>query len=51
MYSQLELFDQQVEHMKMLRKSLSPNPSEDTLAAWRLQDIRDEIQRNYLLRK
>ena len=51
MYSQLELFDQQVKHMRMLRKSFSPNPSKETLMVWGIQDAHDEMYRNYLLRE
>jgi hypothetical protein len=51
MYSRLELFDRQVEYTKMLRKAFSPNPSEETLVAWQIQDASDEIYRNYLLRE
>ena len=49
-YSKLELFEIQLRHTQDFRRSI-PNPSAATLAAWRLEDARNEIMRKYYARQ
>ena len=50
-YSKLELLEMQIRHTQDLRRSLSSEPSAETLAAWRLDDARNEIMRRYYARQ
>ena len=49
-YSNLELLEMQIRRTQDWRRSV-PNPSAETLAAWRLDDARNEIMRRYYARQ
>lgn len=46
-----ENIDMMMKHTQDLRGSLSGEPSAATLAAWRLDDARNEIMRRYYARQ
>ena len=50
-YSNFELLEMQIRHTQELRRCLGGEPSADTLAAWRLDEARNEIMRRYYARQ
>ena len=46
-YSNLEALDIMINHIQNLRRSLPGEPSPETLAAWRLEDARRQMLRDY----
>lgn len=46
-YSNLEALDIMINHIQNLRRSLPGEPSPETLAAWRLEDERRQMLRDY----
>ena len=47
----MDNFEMMMKHIQDLRGSLSGTPSAATLAAWRLEDARNEIMRRYYARQ
>lgn len=46
-YSNFEVLDMMEERTQALRKSLPEPPSEETLAAWKLEETRRKLLRDY----
>lgn len=48
-YSNLDVIDMMTRHVQNLRSSLSGEPSPATLAAWRMEDARNEqLRESYI---
>ena len=46
-YSKMDIINMIIRHTQSLRRSLSGEPSAATLAAWRLEDERNELVQDY----